>query len=422
MTAGTVHVIGGGLAGLAAAVAATAEGLRVVLHEAASQAGGRCRSFHDRTLDRPIDNGTHLILAANHALLAFAETVGGRSALCMAEAAFPFLDLASGDRWVLRPNAGRLPWWIVSPRRRLPGSAAIDYLSLVRLISAPDTATVADRIGHSRLYDRLVEPLSTAILNTEADQASARLLGGVLRDTLGRGGKACRPVLAPRGLSAALIDPTIDWLRTRGTEIRLNHRLDALDTGGDRITALRFQDGEVLGLHRDDRVILAVPPTPAARLLPDQVPRLEQRPILNAHFRLPGPAVDGPPLLGLLGGMAQWIFRRGDVASVTVSAAGEWMTTPAPDLAARLWRDVGRALALEEAPVPPWRIIKERRATLAHSPKQEHLRPASRTRFANLWLAGDWTATGLPCTLEGAVRSGRRAAQLAASSVSRERV
>jgi len=208
-----------------------------------------------------------------------------------------------------------------------------------------------------------------------------------------------------------LISPALAWLRAHGAEVRLGRRLERVGEVDDAVGVLRFAEEE-LHLAAQDQVVLAVSPHAAARLIPRDVPPLATRPILNAHFRLPSPP-DAPPILGLVGGMAQWLFVRDDVVSVTVSAADRWMAARPDDLARALWADAAFALDLRGAPLPPWRILKERRATLAHSPGQEILRPGPRTRLRNLWLAGDWTATGLPCTLEGAVRAGRRAADLA---------
>ena len=117
----TTHVVGAGLAGLAAAVSLAQAGTRVCLYEAAPRAGGRCRSYFEPQLDCTIDNGSHVILGANDATLAYVDAIGSRDALLeVAPATIPFLDLATGDAWALRPNAGPLPWWILrdEPPRR----------------------------------------------------------------------------------------------------------------------------------------------------------------------------------------------------------------------------------------------------------------------------------------------------------------
>ena len=138
-------------------------------------------------------------------------------------------------------------------------------------------------------------------------------------------------------------------------------------------------------------------------------------PIVNAHYRLSTPATlpAGLPLLGLIGGTAQWLIARDDLISVTVSAAAALVDRDAEDLLAALWTDVARALDRPDMAMPPGRLIKERRATFAQSPANEGRRPGPRTSWRNLFLAGDWTATGLPATIEGAIRSGLAAARAA---------
>ena len=136
--AGTIHVVGAGLAGLSAAVSLVEGGARVVLHEAAKQAGGRCRSYYDPTLGLTIDNGNHLLLSGNPSALGFMRTIGAPADALSgpAEAEFDFADLKTGERWRLRPNRGRLPWWVMSPSRRVPGTRAADYLAPIGILRA----------------------------------------------------------------------------------------------------------------------------------------------------------------------------------------------------------------------------------------------------------------------------------------------
>ena len=142
---GTIHVIGAGLAGLAAAVRLAERGARVTVHEAAGQAGGRCRSYHDPALDMEIDNGNHLLLSANHAALSYLATIGAKDALAGPPGAdFAFVDLASGERWTLRINAGRLPWWIFDRTRRVPGTNARDNLAFGRQVWASADQTICE--------------------------------------------------------------------------------------------------------------------------------------------------------------------------------------------------------------------------------------------------------------------------------------
>src|ERR1700722_18783052 len=140
---GQVHVIGAGLAGLAAAVKLAATGRGVVVHEAGDHAGGRCRSYFDAALGCRLDNGNHLLLAGNRRTMEYLDLIGARHTLVGPdEARFPFVDLATGERWVLWPNQGRLPWWLLQRGRRIPGTRAADYLEAWRLWRAADADSV----------------------------------------------------------------------------------------------------------------------------------------------------------------------------------------------------------------------------------------------------------------------------------------
>ena len=411
----TVHVIGAGMAGLSCAVELVKARQRVVLWEAAAQAGGRCRSFHDATLDRTIDNGNHLILGANPAVFGYLETIGARDGLVGQErAAFPFVDLRSGERWTVRPNAGPLPWWITVPGRRVPGSRVRHYLAGLALARARDGDTAAERLGGTGpLLERLWEPLTVAVLNASVEEASARLLWPVVRLTFGKGEAACRAYLTRDGLGPNLVEPGVRYVERGGGRLLYNRRLRAIEHDGRAVTALDFAgDGEA-AFAPGDVAVLAVTPQVCTQLLPEVPAPLETRPIVNAHFRLdqPVPMPGGSAILGVVGGTAQWIFARGDIASVTVSAAGALAERPAPEIAEMLWADVSQALDYRPAAMPAVRIVKEKRATFAQIPSALPLRPPAETRLRNLFLAGDWTATGLPATIEGAARSGATAAR-----------
>jgi hydroxysqualene dehydroxylase len=406
---GRVHVVGAGLAGLAAAVTLAAEGGRVVLHEAGPQAGGRCRSFFDAELGVRIDNGNHLLLSGNTAALAYVARIGALDTFVRgAEAAIPFLDLATGERWTVRPGEGRIPWWALRRDRRVPGTRLRDYRDALRLWRAGPGDTVAGVLRpESALYRRLWQPLAVAALNTAAEEAAAPLFWRLLVETLGRGAAACRPLVARDGLSESLVDPALSFLARHGGEVRFGARLRALAFAARRVAGLDF-DGAAVLLEEEDSVVLAVPAPIAARLVPGLVVPDDYAPIVNAHFRrVPPPGA--PAFLGLVGGTAEWVFSKREVVSVTVSAADRIVERPAEELREVLWRDVARALGLSEPP-PPGRVVKERRATFRATPAQLQRRPAAATRWNNLHLAGDYVETGLPGTIEGAIRSGFAAA------------
>jgi squalene-associated FAD-dependent desaturase len=398
---------------LSAALKLSARGERVVVHEATAFAGGRCRSYHDAALGMTIDNGNHLLLSGNHAALDYLRGIGAEQHLIgPAAAEFSFVDLASDERWTLRLDDGRLPLWIFDSRRRVPRTRPLDYAPLARLLWPRPGKAVGEVIAcEGRLYQCLVEPLLLAALNIDPPQGSAKLASAVIRETLGAGGRACRPLIARDGLGATLIEPALACLQRRDAAVRLEHQLRAMRFAGEWVEALDFGD-ETIVLAADDAVVLAIPPYAAAPLVPGLEVPTEFRAIVNAHFRIAPPAAQ-PPILGVLNGTVQWVFSFPGRVSVTISAGDRLIDAPREQLAKTIWSEVARVTGLT-ATLPPWQIVRERRATFAATPAQEVKRPGAETRWRNLMLAGDWTNTGLPATIEGAIRSGNRAAELIA--------
>jgi squalene-associated FAD-dependent desaturase len=386
----TIHVVGAGMAGLAAACTLAEAGRAVVLHESAKAAGGRCRSYFDNVLGLRIDNGNHLLLSGNTAAMGFLARIGALDQLTgPAKPVFPFVDLATGAHWALRLDKGRIPWWIFSAKRRVPGTKAWDYLALQKLRTAGPDDLVAPLIGKSgALYRNFLEPLAIAALNTMPDIAAAAPLRAVIAETVERGGFATIPRFARIGLSEAFVDPALAWLAAQGAEIRLGSRVTAIDPA--------------------QPTVLAVPPWVAAELVPGLTVPDAYEAIWNLHFKAeidPGEA----GFWGLIGGTAEWAFVKPGVLSVTISAANRFAGTDPAEMAARVWTDLAKAFGLP-AVTPPYRVVVEKRATFAATPAQLKKRPQTRTRNPNLVLAGDWTDTGLPATIEGAIRSGNRAA------------
>lgn len=409
---GTTHVVGAGLAGLSCAVRLADDGGRVSLYEAARMAGGRCRSYVDATLGLTIDNGNHLLLSGNAAARDYGARIGASDALVgPEECEFDFLDYASGRRWKLRPNASRLPWWVFFAGRRVPGTGPLDYLDAGRLLFARQGATIGETMRcEGPLWEKLWRPVMLSALNIEPREAAATLAGAVLRETLAAGGAACRPLVAKGGLGHAFIEPALRKLQSQGIAPRFGARLKEIVFDGDRVSALRFGEEEI-AIGAEDRVVLAVPAWIAQELIPGLVTPDDHRAILNVHFRI-APPPGQPLLLGMIGSLSEWLFAFDDRLSVTISGADHLMDEPREALAEKIWAEVAVATGLA-GDMPPWRIVKEKRATFAATPAQEARRPDARTQWRNLLLAGDWTATGLPATIEGSIRSGYRAAELA---------
>ena len=407
-----VHVVGAGLAGLAAAVQLQRRGAQVVLHEAAAYAGGRCRSYYDLKLGTTIDSGNHMVLSGNTATLNYTRAIGAADELSGPEQPeYPFVDLATRARWTVRMSPGHLPWWIFDPNARVPNTGPGDYLTLLPLLLAKPGRSVAQTMrSHGPLWDRLLRPLFHAMLNIEPRDASAELTGTMVRETLLAGGLACRPLTARNGLGSAFVDPALRLLQHGGAAIRLGSRLREVvfDTTANRVRALNFVEGSI-ALDANHAVILALPPEIAPTLVPGLRAPTRFAATVNVHFAIE-PPFGLPPVTGLLNGTAEWLFAFEDHLSVSVNAAERLLDMPHETLATTLWAEVAQAANLPVSPLPAWQVVMEKRATFAALPDQETQRPGTRTRWKNLLLAGDWTATGLPATIEGAIRSGQKAA------------
>lgn len=415
---GTVHIIGAGLAGLSTAVRLVGQGRDVALYEASPFAGGRCRTFHDPRLGRSVDNGNHLLLSGNGSARAYLSAIGANDCMqLLPEAGFPFVDLGTNERWKVSMNDGALPVWLWDRDRRVPGTGVLDYLRGIRLAFAGHQATVSQTLtDRGALWKRFWEPMTLAVLNTTPERGSAPLLWRVMRETFAKGGAHCRPMLAPEGLGTALVEPAVAHLRSQDVEIAYEHALKGVTNAGEHLTALHFANGRTVEIETGDRVVLALPPTRLKAVMPwITVPR-DDAAILNAHFLVDDPALAAaPPITGLINTATHWVFVRGDVVSLTISAADRLgvMDRDPEELGPELWAETSRALNLNSEPRAT-RINKERRATFDQSPGEVAKRPGAITSLKNLFLAGDATDTGLPATIEGAIRSGETAAKLAA--------
>ncbi|TXJ09444.1 MAG: FAD-binding protein [Afipia sp.] len=411
------HIIGAGVSGLSAAVRLANEGFEVHVHEATQQAGGRCRSYYDGATDMVIDNGNHLLLSGNLHARSYALSIGSEAGLVGPERAqFDFVDLKNNKRWKFDLGNGRIPTWLFDKTRRVPDTSVGDYLALAPVIWAGTDALVGDTIKcEGTLYDRLVQPLLLAALNVDPPDGSAGLAGAIVRETLLAGGKSCRPLIAREGLSTVLVDPAIKLIREKGGIVNLGHELRQVLMAGESISMLEFVDDTIAVAPRDV-VVLAVPPRSAAAILPGLKTPTKFRAIVNAHFRYDPPA-NMPPMMGVIGGLIEWLFAFHQRLSITISDADRLVNVPREQLARDIWRDICKAAGISdevaEGPLPPWQIVRERRATFEATPEQNAMRPGTATDWKNLFLAGDWTDTGLPATIEGSIRSGDKAADMA---------
>ncbi|MEX6633931.1 hydroxysqualene dehydroxylase HpnE [Hyphococcus lacteus] len=414
-----VHIIGAGLSGLAAAVRLIENDVKVTVYDSAGHAGGRCRTFFDKHLEREIDNGNHLIMSGNKSSLSYLDRIGTVDPLTGPKfALYPFVDVVTKNRWTVRLNEGPIPFWVFDKKWRVPHTKLMDYVRAAKIAFANDAQTVADVVDpDSVLFERFWEPLTLAVLNTTPEKGQAKLLWRVIRETFLLGGQASIPLTAKTGLGHAFIDPAVKFIETNGGTVRVGARLRSAWMEGGEVTSLNFPD-ETVTLEPEDKVIFAIPPSRLKQLLPDIDPPEDEASILNIHYRLgrpvPKEALGDGPFIGMVSSAGQWAFVRDDVISITTSASDALGTDDMPNdqVVAQIWKEVCVALDLGEAAYERVRVIREKRATPDQSPAGVRKRLKPETHYRNLFLAGDHIDTGVPATIEGSIRSGDRAAEL----------
>src|SRR5271166_1491526 len=411
MKRAVVHVVGAGVAGLAAArELATSGRCDVVVHEAKPQSGGRRRSFYDETLGRDIDTGNFPLLASWTSALRLIDAAGARGEWREEkEPGVAFADFTTGERWRLTPNAGRAPWWLLSEARRGPRLTLADYWSGRRLFSASPTATVASLAPkQGPAMERLWRPLALAALNCPPETASARLAGAVLRDVVMAGGAGMRLLMPIHGFGRAFVDPLVRRLERDGATLRLERRLIAFDPGPERLAGLEFEHDRI-DLGPRDALILATPWSVAASLVPGLEAPSGAPVALTVHFAAAPPPL-APAVIGALNGAFHWLFCYRDRMSVTIKDAAARLDAKRDALAKECWQGVAALTGLSDA-LPAWRVVPSRRAGFLATPEETARRPAFRTQWRNLFLAGSYVESPLPDSVESAVGSGEAAAR-----------
>lgn len=442
-------ILGGGFAGLAAAVELAERGLAVTVCEARRGLGGRARSFYDRATGTVVDNGQHAMLGCYRETLAFLDRIGAAGKLVRQPSLrieFADPDLGRGTlacpRWPgpFHLLAGLARYRLLGRRDRL--GVLWGGLRLLRRRRRGDErlggATVETVLGELRQSPRarrcFWDPLVLATLNEEPQRAAAASLAEVLARAFFAGRRNSEFVLSRVGLSELYTDDARRFVEARGGRILTGARAAAPIVRDGRFAGVVLRDGRRIEAAAG---VSTLPPQALAEFLPRSLQppgldRLVPSPIVSVHLWFDRAVLPGE-VVGLLGTTTQWAFSRsrlaaaphgrgagsgrrnppadGEVVSAVVSAARSLLAWDAEAVAARTTADLRAALpAARSAVLRRSLVVKERTATTAPTVENERLRPPADTPLDGFWLAGDWTATGLPPTIESAVVSGRHAA------------
>ncbi|MDP1659534.1 MAG: hydroxysqualene dehydroxylase HpnE [Methylotenera sp.] len=441
-----VAVIGGGCAGLSAAVALVEKGFKVTVFEASSQLGGRARTVlvENNSLMQLLDNGQHILLGAYRETLSLLHKIGVDEEKVFLRVPLQITMQSTSSKTAFSLKSAQ---YLPAPLNVLVGLITCKDLSISELIAAikfmlhikrsrfqitGDKALDQFLMEHkqsSKLIGMLWEPLCLAALNTPIAIASTRIFLNVLKDSFSSGtfidAKKNSDFLLPRlDLSKIIANPMAHFIQENGGNIKLNRRIRSLEVEGDGFN-LTTRDGKSFFSH----VVITVPPARIDKLI-ESLPKLQNvlkqtqnygyQPIYTIYLQYP-PEIKLPTVMtGLTGTLGQWVFDRGQLCeqkglmAVIISGSGKHQLLSQDELALTIAKEINQAFP--DIPKPLWhKVIAEKRATFSCAPNLA--RPTNKTLQPRLYLAGDYTYADYPATIEGAIRSGIACANLISNHV-----
>lgn len=423
--------MGGGLAGLKTALELADAGMQVTLLESRNSLGGRARSFRDPATEEEVDNGQHLFLSGYAHTRAFLKRIGTEGHLTFQERLRVVFVRAGGRRRVLDCPKLPSPWHMIVGLLRFGGLTPLDKLNLARVWWAVEHALPASyenltveawlkRLGQGKRARRnFWDPLTVAALNEAPEKAAAAGLLAVLRVLMGDSWQEARLGMPTVGLGALYVEAAREALEKKGVEIRLGSPVAGIEVRDWVIRGVRLADGSRL---EADAYVTALPPTALNKIFPatavggggalGNLKRFGTSPIISVNFWLDRPITE-EPFSAMIGSRFQWLFNRGKMVpgsgyvSLIMSAAHGFIEEGNESLQKTALEDLKACFpAAREARVIRAQVVREREATVSLTPELEKLRPGVVSKIENLFVAGDWVATGLPATIESAVLSG----------------
>jgi hydroxysqualene dehydroxylase len=431
-----VIIIGGGFAGLAAGVELSESGHEILLLERRNHLGGRAYSFKDPTTGDSVDNGQHLFMGCYFNTIGFLKKIGCLDRLNFQERTrVDFLDASSAYDSFECP-ALPAPLHVLAGLFRLKGLTLGDKLRAFNLgptlrgkAQSNGASTVAEWLKKLKQSDNISErfwtPMVVATLNESPQAASAQMLIKVLQQAFGGGRQASAIGISSVGLSDLYTGGAADFIEARGGRIRTLAQVDKILLRDGKVSGVELKNGERLAA---DYLISTVPPNVLREMFDEELrrkefaylARLHSSAIISINLWFDRPLTDRK-FIGLIGTEIQWLFNKDAISAgskasnhlaLIISAANQYVHMTKHQLVELALRDLHKLMPQSlEAKLLHSTIVKERDATISHTVESDTLRPSARTSIANLILAGDWTATGLPATIESAVLSGNLAAR-----------
>jgi hydroxysqualene dehydroxylase len=417
-------VIGGGFAGLSAAVHLSNSGKSVELIEASQKLGGRAYSFLDNNTNTIIDNGQHIMMGCYKETLNFFKIIEAADNLFLQEKLKvnflkPYFEItplqAVSKFYPVNLLLGLLNYKAISIKERI---LLLRFFLILPLYSDKDLSrlTIYDWLIMENQSDKIIksfwEIIAVGALNTDTKKASAKVFKHILLEIFFKGNKAASIVLPKIGLTEAYCIDAKNFIESRGGEISIGEQVNKAFIDGNRLKSIVTNKREIVNFKY---IISSVPHYALRRILPDENivvdPGFEYSSILNIHIWLKENKLE-KTFYGLIDSDIHWIFNHGTHLTLVRSNANELMERSKEEIFEVVKLELYKYCFIEEDNIIAYRIIKEKRSTFIPSNDILYNRPGTETSITNLLLAGDWVNTGLPSTIESAVKSGRMAAEL----------
>ena len=443
MTLEPVVIIGAGWAGLAAAVKLSRQGQKVILFESAKQAGGRARSvrFDNKDINsKEVDNGQHLLIGAYIECLNLMKIVGVDVETSLKR--LPLLLTVinqDGSKLILKAPALPAPLHLLYALFTAKGLTFKDRIAAIKfgIYLRKNSYQFKQDVSVEKLFQlskqtnvlihQLWEPLCLSIMNTPIKDASANVFMQVFKDAFTNKRKDADLLLPSVALSSLFPNAAIKYIEEHGGKVYLKSRVEKIDITNNQVTSVTAKiDGNEGQIIKTSKIIIAAAPQNLKKLIAEHssltsisnnIEQFNYEPIITIYLQYPEQTQLSQPMIGLSNTLSQWVFDRGSfcqqagLISVVISCNGKHMTMDDDTLTQTVENEIAVLFTNKPALISSF-VIREKRATFACSVNINDIRPKNTTNVEGLFLAGDYTDTRLPATLEGAVRSGITAANL----------
>lgn len=417
-------IIGGGIAGLASAANITKQKIKVTLLESSPKLGGRAYSFTDKKTNDILDNGQHILMGCYSDTIKFLRLIGAednfvyqkRLTVNFLKSGFELFKLEAGPLFYpFNLLTGLLNFNAINLRDRLSlirFMIKLPFTSNQKLIKRSVREWLIEEKQSNNATSSFWEIIAIGALNTNIDKASAFMFREILMKIFFNGSFASTIIIPKYGLTESYVNDAKNYIENNGGEIRTSYPVKQFDIVNNKIIAIKTAEETIKDF---DYVISAVPFYAFNKIYPelflDDDIDLEYSSILNVHIWLKNNPLN-EQFYGLINSPVHWIFNKGTHINLVISDADYLIDKSSEEIYRMCVDELINYTEIKESDILNYKVLKEKRATFIPSNKIIYSRPSSKTKISNLFLAGDWTDTGLPSTIESAVKSGRVAAEL----------